>query len=55
MEWTLWLVWVVALVASAAQLIAGSANGMYVLAAATVLMFGSQVWSAWVRIAEVTE
>ena len=55
LEWTVWIVWVVALVASAVELILGSANGLYLLAAAMVLMFGSQVWSAWVLIAEVTE
>ena len=44
-----------ALVASAVELSLGSANGLYLLAAAMVLMFGSQVWSAWVLIAEVTE
>ena len=33
----------------------GSSTGLYLLAAAMVLMIGSQVWSAWVRIAEVTE
>jgi hypothetical protein len=54
-EWTAWIAWVMALIASAAQLIAGSASGLYPLAAAMVLMFGSQVWSAWVLIAEVTE
>jgi modulator of FtsH protease len=54
-EWAVWITWVIALIASAAQLIAGSANGMYFLAAAMVLMFGSQVWSAWVLVAEVTE
>jgi len=55
MEWGLWIVWVLALVASAAQLIGGSEGGMYTLALAMVLMLGSQVWSAWVLIAEVTE
>jgi hypothetical protein len=54
-EWTVWIAWVIALIASAAQLIAGSATGLYFLAAAMVLMFGSQVWSAWVLVAEVTE
>ena len=54
-EWTVWIAWVIALIASAAQLIAGSATGLYVLAAAMVLMFGSQVWSAWVLVAEITE
>jgi hypothetical protein len=48
-------VWVAALVASAVELSLGSANGLYLLAAAMVLMFGSQVWSAWVLISEVTE
>ena len=55
MEWTVWIVWVAALVASAVELSLGSANGLYLLAAAMVLMFGSQVWSAWVLISEVTE
>ena len=41
--------------ASSTALIAGSADGFYWLAAAMVLMFGSQVWSAWVLIAEVSE
>jgi modulator of FtsH protease len=54
-EWTVWIAWVIALITSAAQLIAGSASGLYYLAAAMVLMFGSQVWSAWVLVAEVTE
>ena len=54
-EWTVWIAWVIALIASASQLIAGSATGLYFLAVAMVLMFGSQVWSAWVLIAEVTE
>jgi modulator of FtsH protease len=54
-EWTVWIAWVIALIASAAQLIAGSVTGMYFLAAAMVLMFGSQVWNAWVLVAEVTE
>jgi hypothetical protein len=54
-EWTVWIAWVIALIASAAQLIAGSAPGMYFLAAAMVLMFSSQVWSAWVLVAEVGE
>jgi hypothetical protein len=50
-----WIVWVTALVASTTELIAGSASGFYLLAAAMVLMFGSQVRSALVLIAEVTE
>jgi hypothetical protein len=54
-EWTVWIVWVIALVASAVELVLGSATGLYLLAVAMVLMFGSQVWSAWVLIAEVTE
>lgn len=54
-EWTVWIAWVTALIVSAAQLIAGSATGMYFLAGAMVLMFGSQVWSAWVLVAEVGE
>jgi len=54
-EWTVWIAWVIALIASAAALIAGSATGLYFLAVAMVLMFGSQVWSAWVLIAEITE
>jgi hypothetical protein len=33
----------------------GLSSGLYLLAAAMVLMMGSQVWSAWVLIAEVTE
>jgi hypothetical protein len=55
MEWTVWIVWVIALIASAVELVMGSATGLYLLAVAMVLMFGSQVWSAWVLIAEVTE
>lgn len=55
LEWTVWIVWVAALVGSAVELTRGSANGLYLLAAAMVMMFGSQVWSAWVLIAEVTE
>lgn len=55
LEWTVWITWVAALVASAVELGLGSANGLYLLAAAMVLMFGSQVWSAWVLISEVTE
>ncbi len=54
-EWTVWIAWVIGLLASAAQLIAGSATGLYFLAAAMVLMFGSQVWSAWVLVSEVSE
>jgi len=54
-EWTVWIVWVIALVASAVELVLGSATGLYLLAVAMVLMFGSQVWSAWVLVAEVTE
>jgi len=54
-EWTVWIVWVIALIASAMELAMGAANGLYLLAVAMVLMFGSQVWSAWVLIAEVTE
>ncbi|HYK98697.1 MAG TPA: hypothetical protein VEU77_09950 [Candidatus Acidoferrales bacterium] len=55
MEWGVWLVWVFALVGSSLELIAQSANGLDLLAIAMVLMFGSQMWSAWVLIAEVTE
>ncbi len=55
LEWTVWIVWVIALVSSAVELLIGSANGLYLLAAAMVLMFGSQVWSAWVLSAEVSE
>jgi len=55
LEWSVWIAWVIALIASAAQVLAGSATGLYPLAVAMVLMFGSQVWSAWVLIAEVTE
>ena len=55
LEWTVWIVWVLALVASSAALIGGSVSGLYFLSAAMVLMFGSQVWSAWVLIAEVSE
>ena len=51
----MWIVWVIALIASAVELSFGSASGLYLLAAAMVLMFGSQVWSAWVLIGEVTE
>src|SRR5437879_3744856 len=54
-EWSVWIAWVIALMASSTALIAGSADGFYWLAAAMVLMFGSQVWSAWVLIAEVSE
>ena len=54
-EWSVWIAWVIALMASSTALIAGSADGFYWLAAAMVLMFGSQVWSAWVLISEVTE
>lgn len=53
-EWTVWIAWVTALVASAVELGLGDINGYYWLAAAMVLMFGSQVWSAWVLIAEVS-
>jgi modulator of FtsH protease len=53
-EWTVWIAWVIALIASAALLIGGSATGLYYLAGAMVLMFGSQVWNAWVLVAEVT-
>jgi len=55
LEWTVWIIWVIALLASAVELVIGSASGLYLLAIAMVLMFGSQVWSAWVLIAEVTE
>jgi len=55
LEWTAWIVWVLALIGSSAELIVGSATGLYLLAFAMVLMFGSQVWSVWVLIAEVTE
>ncbi len=55
LEWTVWIVWVFALIGSSAELIVGSATGLYLLAIAMVLMFGSQVWSVWVLIAEVTE
>jgi hypothetical protein len=48
-------VWVVALIARSVELIVGSATGLYLLAFAMVLMFGSQVGSVWVLIAEVTE
>ena len=54
-EWGVWIAWVVALIASSGAIIAGSRDGFYLLAAAMVLMFGSQVWSAWVLIAEVSE
>jgi modulator of FtsH protease len=54
-EWSVWIAWVIALIASSAAIIAGSADGFYLLAAAMVLMFGSQVWNAWVLIAEVSE
>jgi len=54
-EWGVWITWVIALIASSAAIIAGSADGLNLLAAAMVLMFGSQVWSAWVLIAEVSE
>ena len=54
-EWTVWIAWVMALVASAVELGLGSSSGFYWLAAAMVLMFGSQVWSAWVLIAEASE
>jgi hypothetical protein len=55
LEWTVWIVWVAALLTSAVELMLGSSTGLYLLAAAMVLMMGSQVWSAWVLIAEVTE
>jgi hypothetical protein len=55
LEWAVWIVWVAALVASALELVLGSSSGLNLLAAAMVLMMGSQVWSAWVLIAEVTE
>jgi hypothetical protein len=55
LEWTVWIVWVLALIGSSASLLVGATDGLYLLAIAMVLMFGSQVWSAWVLIAEVTE
>ena len=55
MEWTWWIVWVLALVASSAQFLADTSDGFYPLAFAMVLMLGSQVWSAWVLVAEVSE
>ena len=54
-EWGVWIAWVTALIASSAAIVAGSADGLPLLAAVMVLMFGSQVWSAWVLIAEVSE
>lgn len=51
----MWIVWVAALGASAVALIVGSASGLYLLAVAMVLLFGSQIWSVWVLIAAVTE
>src|SRR5258707_14874443 len=55
LEWSVWIAWVIALILNAAQLLAGSSNGLYPLAAAMVLMFGSQILSAGVLFSEVTE
>ena len=54
-EWVVWISWVAALIASSVAIIGGSSDGFNLLAAAMVLMFGSQVWSAWVLVAEISE
>lgn len=53
-EWIVWILWLVALSASAVELALGIPTGFYLLAIAMVYMFGSNVWNAWVLIAEVS-
>ena len=50
-----WLLWLVVLGASGVDLILGAPGGFYLLALAMAYMFGSNVWNAWVLIAEVSE
>ena len=53
-EWIAWILWLVALGASSVELALGSPTGFYLLAIAMFYMFGSNVWNAWVLIAEVS-
>jgi modulator of FtsH protease len=53
-EWIAWMLWLVALSASGVELASGIPTGFYLLAISMVYMFGSNVWNAWVLIAEVS-
>jgi hypothetical protein len=54
-EWIAWLLWLAALGTSGVCLMRDTPGGFYLLALSMVYMFGSNVWNAWVLIAEVSE
>jgi hypothetical protein len=55
MEVGAWVIWELFMVASSITLAAGAPVGLYLLAAAMVGMFLSNIWNAWVLIAEASE
>ena len=55
MEVGAWVIWLVLLVGSSVALATGREFGLYLLAAAMVGMFLSNIWNAWVLIAEASE
>ena len=52
-EWPIWLLWLATFDASAVALALGSAFGFQLLAVAILLLFGLNIWNAWVLIEEV--
>ncbi len=55
LEWLVWSVWLVALIAGGIALAVASDIGFYLLAIAMVGMFLSAVWNAWVLISEISD
>jgi hypothetical protein len=53
--YAVWLLWLAALGTSGVCLMRDTPGGFYLLALSRVYMFGSNVWNAWVLIAEVSE
>jgi hypothetical protein len=51
----MWLLWLVALVASGIALLMGAPAGFYLLALASVSWLGLSVYNAWVLIAETAD
>jgi hypothetical protein len=54
-EWTAWLIWLGVIITSGLTLVVGVGGGLYLLALAMLYMFASNVWNAWVLIAEVNK
>src|SRR4029077_11049527 len=54
-EWIGGTAWITLFLASGVSLILGAGGGFYLLAIVMVLMFGWNVYNAWILIAEVSD